>query len=210
MIRRGIPRPRPGHGLPGAHIRRRRAAHPPGHRLAPRPGPAPDRVRPRVDRPIGARAAAGQAVLYQHRLRPGPGDLYDRPVARHLRRLRGPPDLSDQPAADPDPPRRHRGHSRGRPADPAGGRPATLYRFATRTLVVTNPFAAFRPPSLSPAADREAYTASPLFVHNLWMTCAQWRPSCAQERKCWGFRHRDIVHHRASTWENATHSLWIE
>jgi ADP-ribose pyrophosphatase YjhB (NUDIX family) len=40
-----------------------------------------------------------------------------------------------------------------RPA-PAGGRPATLYRFATRTLIVTNPFAAFRPPSLSPAADR--------------------------------------------------------
>jgi ADP-ribose pyrophosphatase YjhB (NUDIX family) len=27
----------------------------------------------------------------------------------------------------------------------AGGRPATLYRFASRTLVVTNPFAAFRP-----------------------------------------------------------------
>ena len=37
-----------------------------------------------------------------------------------------------------------------RPA-PVGGRPATLYRFAARTLVVTNPFAAFRPPSLSPA-----------------------------------------------------------
>ena len=32
-----------------------------------------------------------------------------------------------------------------------GGRPATLYRFAARTLIVTNPFAAFRPPS--PAAD---------------------------------------------------------
>lgn len=31
-----------------------------------------------------------------------------------------------------------------RPA-PGGGRPATLYRFATRELVVTNPFAAFRP-----------------------------------------------------------------
>jgi len=29
-----------------------------------------------------------------------------------------------------------------------GGRPATLYRFAARTLVVTNPFAAFRPPAL--------------------------------------------------------------
>ena len=34
----------------------------------------------------------------------------------------------------------------------AGGRPATLYRFATRRLVVTNPFAAFRPPALSAAA----------------------------------------------------------
>lgn len=29
----------------------------------------------------------------------------------------------------------------------SGGRPATLYRFAARTLVVTNPFAAFRPPA---------------------------------------------------------------
>jgi ADP-ribose pyrophosphatase YjhB (NUDIX family) len=31
---------------------------------------------------------------------------------------------------------------------PLGGRPATLYRFAAQTLVVTNPFAAFRPPIL--------------------------------------------------------------
>jgi len=30
-----------------------------------------------------------------------------------------------------------------------GGRPATLYRFAVRSLIVTNPFAAFRPPSVS-------------------------------------------------------------
>ena len=29
----------------------------------------------------------------------------------------------------------------------AGGRPATLYRFTARTLIVTNPFAAFRPPN---------------------------------------------------------------
>jgi 8-oxo-dGTP diphosphatase len=34
----------------------------------------------------------------------------------------------------------------------AGGRPATLYRFAQRRLVVTNPFAAFRPPA-TPAAE---------------------------------------------------------
>jgi ADP-ribose pyrophosphatase YjhB (NUDIX family) len=31
------------------------------------------------------------------------------------------------------------------PPAPGGGRPATLYRFAERELVVTNPFAAFRP-----------------------------------------------------------------
>lgn len=31
------------------------------------------------------------------------------------------------------------------PPAPGGGRPATLYRFAARELVVTNPFAAFRP-----------------------------------------------------------------
>jgi hypothetical protein len=36
-----------------------------------------------------------------------------------------------------------------RPA-PLGGRPATLYRFAARTLIITNPFAAFRPPSVPP------------------------------------------------------------
>ena len=33
---------------------------------------------------------------------------------------------------------------------PAGGRPATLYRFVSRKLVVTNPFAAFRPPAYTP------------------------------------------------------------
>jgi len=44
-----------------------------------------------------------------------------------------------------------------------GGRPATLYRFAARTLVVTNPFAAFRPPAPdrheSGPADRLVVTA---------------------------------------------------
>jgi ADP-ribose pyrophosphatase YjhB (NUDIX family) len=36
------------------------------------------------------------------------------------------------------------------PSTSAGGRPATLYRFAARTLLVTNPFAAFRPPADPP------------------------------------------------------------
>ncbi len=38
------------------------------------------------------------------------------------------------------------------PPTAVGGRPATQYRFATRTLVITNPFAAFRPPPSQPAA----------------------------------------------------------
>jgi 8-oxo-dGTP diphosphatase len=47
-----------------------------------------------------------------------------------------------------------------------GGRPATLYRFASRALVVTNPFAAFRPPTLvsrgvGPAPAGLAPTAPP-------------------------------------------------
>ncbi|HEY2578745.1 MAG TPA: NUDIX hydrolase [Streptosporangiaceae bacterium] len=37
----------------------------------------------------------------------------------------------------------------------SGGRPATVYRFASRTLLVTNPFAAFRPP----AGDRGGSTS---------------------------------------------------
>jgi ADP-ribose pyrophosphatase YjhB (NUDIX family) len=33
------------------------------------------------------------------------------------------------------------------PSTAAGGRPATVYQFAERSLVITNPFAAFRPPA---------------------------------------------------------------
>lgn len=36
---------------------------------------------------------------------------------------------------------------RNSPSRPGGGRPAALYRFGTRTLTVTDPFAAFRPPA---------------------------------------------------------------
>jgi len=37
------------------------------------------------------------------------------------------------------------------PTTAAGGRPAALYEFASRSLVVTNAFAAFRPPSPHPS-----------------------------------------------------------
>jgi hypothetical protein len=41
-----------------------------------------------------------------------------------------------------------------------GGRPAMLYRFATRALVVTNPFAAFRPPATLPRVTTPGASAS--------------------------------------------------
>jgi ADP-ribose pyrophosphatase YjhB (NUDIX family) len=44
------------------------------------------------------------------------------------------------------------------PPAAAGGRPAALYEFVTRSLVVTNPFAAFRPPG--PGPDRRAARSS--------------------------------------------------
>ena len=108
--------PRPGHGLPGPGGRRRAAAHPAGYRVAPGPGPAAHRVRPRVDRRVRPRPAARQAVLHQHRLRPGRRDLHHCAAPRHLRRLGRPSGLGDQPAAGADPPRRDRGHGHGRPA----------------------------------------------------------------------------------------------
>jgi ADP-ribose pyrophosphatase YjhB (NUDIX family) len=42
------------------------------------------------------------------------------------------------------------------PPTSAGGRPATLYQFASGTLVVTNPFAAFRPPRPGSTAEKSA------------------------------------------------------
>jgi ADP-ribose pyrophosphatase YjhB (NUDIX family) len=47
------------------------------------------------------------------------------------------------------------------PPTAAGGRPAALYEFACRSLVVTNPFAAFRPPPPAPAMPAPAPAAVP-------------------------------------------------
>ena len=53
-----------------------------------------------------------------------PDDVHDRSAAGHLRRVGRPPGFRDQPAARPDPPRRHRGDPGGRPAH-LGGRAAS-------------------------------------------------------------------------------------
>src|SRR5215472_5168912 len=61
------------------------------------------RVRPWVDHRLGTGAAAGEAVLHQHRLRAGAADVHDLTAAGHLRRRARPPGVGHQPAADPDP-----------------------------------------------------------------------------------------------------------
>lgn len=43
----------------------------------------------------------------------------------------------------------------------AGGRPAALYRFGSRSLVVTNPFAGFRPPAAARGGPAEQAAAEP-------------------------------------------------
>ena len=96
--------------------------------------------------PSRAGPAAGQAVLHQHRLRPGPADVHDRPATGHLRRLGRPPVsatnlqriLTRRGVIEATP-------AAARPTS-AGGRPAALPVRGSH-LIVTNPFAAFRPPS---------------------------------------------------------------
>ena len=90
-----------------------------------------------------------------------PDDVHDRAAARHLRGLARPPGVGDQPAAHPDPPRGDRADHRAAQPTSLGGRPATLYRFAARALVVTNPFAAFRPPPPSAASPPPAPARAP-------------------------------------------------
>ena len=80
-----------------------------------------------------------------------PDDVHHRRAPGHLRRLGGPPHLGHQPAAHPDPPRRHRADRGGRPPHLGRRGPPPCTASLQRHLVVTNPFAAFRPPAEPPA-----------------------------------------------------------
>ena len=144
--------PRPGHGLPGPDIRRRRAAHSPDtawHAVQDLPPTAfdhgsiaesgRDRLRAKLSYTnIGFALAPETFTIAQLR------DIYAASVghpvsATNLQRV-----LTRRGVIEATP-------AAARPTS-LGGRPATLYRFAARTLVVTNPFAAFRPPSVLPKA----------------------------------------------------------
>ena len=67
-------------------------------------------------------------------------------AARHLRGRARPRRLGDEPQARAPPPRRA-ARRPARAASGAGGRPAEVYRFRSRRLEITDPFAALRPPA---------------------------------------------------------------
>ena len=118
------------------------------HGLASGRRPSPDRLRPRRDHPLGARPAARQAVVLEHRLRPRAGDVHAERAPRRLHggaRLRR---LGDEPQARARPPRRARADRRPPRSGPSGGRPAEEFAFAGQALEITDPFAALRPPDL--------------------------------------------------------------
>ena len=131
-----------GDGLPGAHPRRPRPGAARRHRLASGRRPADDGIRPRLDRRLGARAAAGQALVHEHRLRPRAADLLHRRAAGDLRgraRLRGD---RDEPAAGAAAPRGAGADGRDRAARSrrwAARRCSTGSR--ARRWQVTDPFA---------------------------------------------------------------------
>ena len=115
------------------------------HRLAPGGRPAADRLRPRLDHRLGPQPAAAK-LSYTNigfalapetftisQLRDTYAAALGHPVsATNLQRI-----LTRRGVIEPT-------SDVSRPAS-TGGRPATVYRFAARELVVTNPFAAFRP-----------------------------------------------------------------
>ena len=109
---------------------------------------AGDRVRPRRDRPGRPRATARQALVLEPRLRARTRHVHARGASRRVRgraRLRR---LRDEPEACAAPSRRDRADRRApRPGLPAGVL-REAFRFRSRQLEVTDPFAVLRPPRL--------------------------------------------------------------
>ena len=133
---------------------------PDGHALAPGRRAAGDGVRPRRDRPRGARAAPREAVVHEPRVRARAGDVHTRRAAQRLRGGAG----HELSATNLKRVLLRRGviESTGerRPHGPAGGRPAEAFRFRTRQLEVTDPFAVLRPPARRESPDRKAWRRS--------------------------------------------------
>ena len=136
------------HGLPRARPHGRRSGRPGGHGLASRRRASAHGVRPRGDHAVGPRAAAGEALLHERRLR-----------ARARRRSRSPSCATcTQPRSATRSRQRtssacccgaacssRRASGALRAASAAGRRPCSAS--ARRELEVTDPFAVLRPPA---------------------------------------------------------------
>ena len=78
----------------------------------------PTGVRPRRDRPRGPRAAPGEALVLERRLRARAGDVHPRRAARGLRRGARPRGVGDEPPPRAGAPRRDRPDGRAAPVGP--------------------------------------------------------------------------------------------
>ena len=102
---------------------RRRARPPARHALAPGRRAARPRLRPRARAAGGARPAPRQALVHEHRLRAGAGDVHDLGAPRPLPRGDRPRDLGDEPPARAATPRRPEGDGSTARAGPGGRAP---------------------------------------------------------------------------------------
>ena len=105
-----------------------------------------DCVRPRRDRPRGARAATRQALVLERGFRARTPHVHARRAARGLRRRARSRGLGNEPSPGARAPGGDRAdRASGGPSGRAGGRPAEVFRFRDRQLEITDPFAALRP-----------------------------------------------------------------
>ena len=117
------------------------------HGLAPRRPSAEARVRPPRDHAGGPRAASGEALVHEHRLRARAGDVHDRASCATSTPLRSATICRRRTSSGCS----FAAECSSRPASAeapaaAGGRPAALFRFSTPKLEVTDQFAVLRPP----------------------------------------------------------------
>ena len=113
-----------GHGLPRPRPERRRSRDPRRHELVPRRRAAAARVRPRPDRARRPRAAAGEALVHERRVRARARRVHDLRAARPLPRRARARRVGDEPpagSAAAAPARADRQPQRARPGRRAPG-----------------------------------------------------------------------------------------
>ena len=126
----------------------------PRTRLAPGRPASAARLRPRGDHAAGPRAATGEALLHERRLRARAGDVHDLRAARHLRGRARPRCLGRRTSSACSSVAACSSRPASGGAGRAGGRPRAAVPLQLAELEVTDPFAVLRPPDAERGASR--------------------------------------------------------